>query len=431
MKDKITVFWFRRDLRLTDNRGLSEALKGPHPVLPLFIFDENILEELEPDDPRVSFIYDNLRSLSEELVAQGSGLLVKKGKPAQVWRDLLKEYAIVAVYANEDYEPYARRRDAEVADVLQKSGVAFRRWKDQVVFRPDEVLKQDGTPYSVFTPYKKAWLRRLSEFPEALSEARGRSSGFLRGVLAMPTLEELGFKRASVQVRPFTLDFVEQYEEVRNYPALDRTSSLSPHLRFGTVSVREIVRQTMGAPAFVAELIWREFFMQILWHFPESVQHNFRRKYDGVQWRNDAAEFEKWKRGQTGYPLVDAGMRQLNATGTMHNRVRMVVAGFLCKHLLIDWRWGEAYFARKLLDYEMASNVGNWQWAAGTGCDAAPYFRIFNPAEQLKKFDPEWRYVKQWVPEIGTSAYPVPMVEHAFARKRAIEAYKRGIDKVS
>lgn len=423
---KLTLFWFRRDLRLEDNTALNAAMNSSSNVLPLFIFDENILDELPDNDPRVNFIYDTLSSINQRLNEIQSSILILKGKPEEVWKELIQTYDISSVYVNRDYEHYAIERDEKLAQLLLKNGIELLDFKDQVIHEKSDVTKADGTPYTVFTPYKNKWLEHYT--PTAiLSEVD--YGKFHKGQFVFPKLEELGFRSSTILVKPFSLAKIYQYAETRNFPYLDTTSYLSPHLRFGTVSIRQIIALLKNEDdVFLSELIWREFFMQILFHFPKVVTQNFRAKYDGIQWLNKEVDFQKWCNGQTGYPLVDAGMRELNETGYMHNRVRMVAAGFLCKHLLIDWRWGEAYFAKKLLDYELSSNNGNWQWAAGTGCDAAPYFRIFNPIEQLKKFDPSQLYVKKWVPEFGKSNYPYPMVEHKFARTRALEKYKAGIE---
>ncbi len=426
MKKKVTLFWFRRDLRLTDNRGLHEALKSPFPVLPLFIFDTEITDELPSDDARISFIYDSINALYSSLNAHGINICCKQGNPISVWKKLLHTFDIKAVYANEDYEPYAIQRDDRVKSVLAEQGVPFHLYKDQVIFAKNEVLKKDNTPYTIFTPYKNKWLERLANH-SVPTYPISNWSNFVKLRFDLPALSELGFKRSSIKIRPYKLERLDNYGEVRNFPALSGTSHLGPHLRFGTVSLRDILLQLKSNETFVNELIWREFFMQILYHFPNVVEHNFKRKYDCINWRNNLEEFDKWKHGLTGYPMVDAGMRELKNTGYMHNRVRMVVASFLCKHLLIDWRWGETYFAKKLLDYELSSNNGNWQWASGTGCDAAPYFRVFNPTTQIKKFDPELKYIKKWVPELDTFDYPPPIVEHNFARKRAIKAYKEAL----
>ncbi|TYA74877.1 cryptochrome/photolyase family protein [Seonamhaeicola marinus] len=426
---EISVFWFRRDLRLQDNKALNKALSSKLKVLCVFIFDNDILNELPEDDARVSFIHDRLRSIDKELKIFGSSLLVLKGKPIDVWKTLLQQYKIKQVYVNKDYEPYARKRDKDIEKLLLEAGSSFISFKDQVIHEENDVLKADGTPYTVFTPYKRKWLELYKSVqPEGLSD----SSNFLGDVHDFPTLESIGFKRSLIEVRAYDLSKLNEYQEKRDFPDADITSYLSPHLRFGTISVRQIIEQ-LGEKdeTFLSELIWREFFMQILYHFPKVVTNNFKQKYDGVVWLNNKEDFKKWCEGKTGYPMVDAGMRQLNETGYMHNRVRMITAGFLCKHLLIDWKWGEAYFAKKLLDYDLSANNGNWQWAAGTGCDAAPYFRIFNPIEQLKKFDKNLEYVKQWIPEFGTSDYPLPMVEHKFARKRALETYKVGLEGVN
>ena len=426
-KDKVpetVIFWFRRDLRLEDNTALEAALASGYPVVALFILDTDIVDELERDDPRLSFIYDRLSTIHRELVSRGSALHVHRGKPLKVLEDITKAFTVRGVFTNRDYEPYARHRDMEVSRMLESRSIAFQSFKDQVIFEQDEILKKDGKPYTVFTPYKRKWLEAYSEMK--IAPAGVPASGeFLKGSAPFPGLDALGFRQSDIRVAPCDLSVLPDYARLRDYPAAGATSHLGPHLRFGTVSIRKIISSLGDAhDVFLSELIWREFFMQILYHFPHVVTQNFNRKYDGLAWRNREEEWERWCEGTTGYPLVDAGMRELGRTGTMHNRVRMVVAGFLCKHLLIDWRWGEAFFAGKLLDYELSSNNGNWQWAAGTGCDAAPYFRVFNPAEQLKKFDAEREYVRKWVPEYGTADYPPPMVDHKFARERAIRTYR-------
>ena len=426
--EQVVVFWFRRDLRLEDNRGLSEALNSGQPVLAVFIFDKDIIEDLPQDDPRISFIYTLLHKIHRQLSELGSALHVHSGKPLEVWKKLLARYDVRGVYANKDYEPYASQRDQELAFLLETRGIPLYSHKDQVIFEEDEILKKDGKPYTVFTPYKRRWLERYHEgnMQKPTQVTRGR---FLHYRADFPEIEDLGFIRSHIRVSPYDLSSLDKYPELRDFPAADATTHLSPHLRFGTVSIREIISQLRASDdIFLGELIWREFFMQILFHFPKVVYQNFNARYNGIIWKNHEEDFMRWCEGNTGYPMVDAGMRQLNATGTMHNRVRMITASFLCKHLLIDWRKGEAYFAEKLLDYELSSNNGNWQWAAGTGCDAAPYFRVFNPAEQLRKFDRDGSYVRKWIPEYGTEAYPDPMIDHRFARKRALETYKRGID---
>lgn len=426
MNEKLTIFWFRRDLRLEDNIGLHQALQSGNKVLPLFIFDEEILDKLPKDDARVSFIYNTLETINKELNGMGSSLLIKQGNPLEVWKTLLEEFSVSHVFCNHDYEPYAIKRDQEVKDFLKSEDVSFHSYKDQVIFEKDEVLKADGTPYTVFTPYKNKWLEHFQLNRDAKEYKIGTfKKEFYQLSFDFPSLQNIGFEKSSIEVKPYDLSVMSSYENTRNYPAVDGTSNLSPYLRFGLLSIRKLVAQAQKTnPVFLSELIWREFFMQILYHFPHVVTESFRTKYDAIQWRNNKKEFESWCKGETGYPLVDAGMRELNATGYMHNRVRMVVASFLCKHLLIDWRWGEAYFAEKLLDYELSSNNGNWQWAAGTGCDAAPYFRVFNPSEQLKKFDKDFIYTKKWVPNFQELDYFQPIVEHKYARERALKAYK-------
>lgn len=425
---KINVFWFRRDLRLEDNTALDNALSAGVPVLPLFIFDTNILEELPPDDARVSFIHYTLAGIDIELKRSGSSLCVHSGDPVEVWKKLIVSFDINCVYLNQDYEPYSIRRDRSVEDLLNEKGIKLIRFKDQVIFEGNEVMKTDGTPYTVFTPYNKRWLQKYNQEAGTGIIEKKCPGSFLPGMKELPSLQDIGFRKSRIKVRPYDFTVIKEYEKYRNLPSADRTSYLSPHLRFGTVSIRHIARiASEENPVFLNELVWREFFMQILFHFPHVVTDNFRPAYDFINWRNDEKEFERWCSGETGYPMVDAGMRQLNETGFMHNRVRMITAGFLCKHLLVDWRRGEAYFAQKLLDYELSSNNGNWQWAAGTGCDAAPYFRIFNPETQQKKFDPNNEYVRKWVPEFDKSSYPKKIVDHDFARLRAIETYKAGL----
>ncbi|MDP2542335.1 deoxyribodipyrimidine photolyase [Tenacibaculum discolor] len=427
MENKVSIFWFRRDLRLEDNKGLHEALQSGNKVVPLFIFDKDILESLPKNDARVTFIYQTLQKLDKELREYRSSLIIKKGKPLEVWRKLIEEYTIQRVYTNKDYEPYAIKRDKEIADFLTSKGIRFNAFKDQVIFEENEVLKNDGTPYTVFTPYKNKWLQNFSEKKDT-QDFTIDLANFYQFSSEFPPLASIGFEESTIKVKPYNLSNLDLYDEVRDFPAEDKTSYLSPYLRFGLLSTRKMVRFALKTnQTFLSELIWREFFMQILYHFPKVVTQNFKQKYNAVPWRNNEEEFKKWCEGKTGYPMVDAGMRELNETGYMHNRVRMITAGFLCKHLLIDWRWGEAYFAEKLLDYDLSANNGNWQWAAGTGCDAAPYFRVFNPESQLKKFDKDLQYVRKWVRDFDELTYPQPMVEHKFARERAISTYKNAL----
>lgn len=423
-KKKVSIFWFRRDLRLHDNTGLIQALKEKHPVLLLFIFDRNILDELPKDDARVGFIHSQLDEIHKKL-APHSGILMQHGTPVEIWNKLLTEYDIQSVHANRDYEPYARKRDTQIKHLLHQYSIVFHKHKDQVIFEKSEIVKPNGMPYTVYTPYKNKWRQVFQSLHFPKQEVY--FNNLLEIETEFPSLAAIGFEKSTQKVNDFKLEHLDDYASTRDIPSVHGTSDLSPHLRFGTVSIREIAHQIRDNETFLNELIWREFFMQILFHFPQVVKENFKPKYNSIPWRNNQSEFEKWCNGQTGYPMVDAGMRQLNATGYMHNRVRMITAGFLCKHLLIHWSWGEAYFAQKLLDYDLAANNGNWQWSAGTGCDAAPYFRVFNPTSQLQKFDPDLKYIKQWIPEYSTDAYPLPMVDHAFARKRALDTYKSGI----
>jgi len=464
MPHPISLFWFRRDLRLDDNAGLYHALRGPTrgaascPVLPLFIFDREILDDLECEkDARVEFIHHAVSDLKKRLEEMGSTLLIRYGKPQEIWPQLLQEFNIAAVFANRDFEPYAIERDNAVRQLLSDKTIPFHTYKDHVIFEKDEVLKGDGMPYTVFTPYSKRWLEKLHTKWRTIQGDDGEPqrvsfyltsyptekyfSRFLkiRGVSNLTTfqklsnfytLSDMGFEPAGIEFPPAAVarSLIRNYDKTRDIPSLLGTSRLGVHFRFGTISIREKARSAQGLNAtYLNELIWRDFYSQILGNFPHVVGHPFRAQYDRVEWRDAPDDFEKWKKGLTGYPIVDAGMRELNATGYMHNRVRMIVASFLSKHLLLDWRLGEAYFAQKLLDFDLSSNSGGWQWAAGCGTDAAPYFRIFNPSEQTKKFDPEHKYIRKWVPEFGTPSYPKPMVEHTFARERCLKTYKAAL----
>jgi len=428
------IFWFRRDLRLKDNHGLLQALKQHSEVIPLFIFDENILSKLtDKKDRRVDFIQRQLICLNTDIKSNGaSGLLVVHGNPLDCWKSILEKYRPDAVYFNNDYEPSAIDRDMKVNALCNEYKVDLKSFKDQVIFEEEEILKADGSPYTVYTPYSKAWKAKFRE--EMLNEYP--SQNWLKNLSKLnlpkkPSLEDIGFSESDLNVpsTDFDLNQLKNYDKVGDIPSLDATTHQSIHLRFGTISVRELVRKTKNINStYLNELIWREFFMMILYNYPNSVKNEFREKYSRIQWRHDVDDFKKWCFGKTGYPIVDAGMRELNATGFMHNRVRMITASFLVKHLLIDWRWGERYFAKKLLDYDLSANVGNWQWAAGTGCDAAPYFRIFNPYTQTDKFDKNHEYIKKWVPEYKSAEYPSPIVDHKEARERALRVYKEGIE---
>ncbi|HVG12065.1 MAG TPA: deoxyribodipyrimidine photo-lyase [Flavisolibacter sp.] len=430
-KEALSIFWFRRDLRVHDNHGLWAALKAGRPVLPIFIYDTKILDALhDKKDRRVVFIHRALQRIQSIFTEHGGSLLVLHDTPEAAFQQLLETFTVADVFTNGDYEPYAKERDGRIEALLQEKGIPFHLYKDQVIFEKSEVAKKDGKPYTVFTPYSKVWrqnyeARKTENFPseKALSKLAQMKP------YPLPTLQEIGFEPIDAPEPDIIIneEVIRSYHETRNLPGLQGTSGISVHLRFGTVSVREIAAIAHRLnPVWLNEIIWREFFMSILYHFPHTVSSSFKPKYDAIQWRNNEEEFRKWCRGETGYPLVDAGMRQLHETGWMHNRVRLVVSSFMIKHLLIDWRWGEAYFAEKLNDYELASNVGNWQWAAGSGCDAAPYFRVFNPAEQLRKFDPELRYVRTWIKDYKPG-YLQPMVVHEEARKRALDVYKRSL----
>ena len=433
MTQKVSLFWFRRDLRLEDNKALNAALNSGNIVLPLFIFDQEILNKLEVNDARVAFIHQCLESINRKLTALRSGLSVYTGRPSDVFQKLLVEFDLEAVYTNADYEPYALKRDSEIANLLGKHNIPLKTFKDQVIFEPNEVLKGDGQPYLVYTPYMKSWRAKLAQTAITIDSEFKGDNLIRRETFPWISLSELGFEKSAIAVQNADLSssLIDNYQANRNTPSKSGTSRLGPHLRFGTVSIRKMIMLGLESKddTFLKELVWREFFMQILFHFPHSSTQCFKPQYDRIEWRNNPEEFQKWCEGQTGYPLVDAGMRELNTTGFMHNRVRMLVGSFLCKHLLIDWRLGEAYFASKLLDYEMSSNVGNWQWVAGCGVDAAPYFRIFNPHTQIDKFDPKHQYIKKWVPELNELTYPLPMVDHKFARERCLNTYKAALNR--
>ena len=431
MKENFSVFWFRRDLRLDDNLGLNAALSSGLKVIPIFIFDTEIINKLEKNDLRIKMIHAALVKLNDAMLGNRCNVGMYLGNPKAVFESLLKKYKIKSVYTNRDYEPYALERDKSIKSFLEKKNVTYKSFKDQVIFEKDEVVKDDGNPYKVYTPYSRKWIETLNArgFETCKSETKLNSLASLE--LPHLTLKEIGFDEKKFDIPLFNIDFktIEKYEETRNFPYLNSTSRIGAHLRFGFVSIRKLVEKAIknSNKTYLKELIWREFFMQILWHFPYTQEKSFKPKYDRIKWLNNDKEFKKWCEGNTGYPLVDAGMRELNQTGFMHNRVRMLVGSFLCKHLLIDWRWGEKYFAKKLLDYEMSSNVGNWQWVAGCGVDASPYFRIFNPKEQIKKFDKDFKYIKKWVPEFQSSLYPKEIIDHKFARNRCLETFKAAV----
>lgn len=425
-----TLFWHRRDLRIDDNAGLYRALKNDQNIVPIFIFDIVILETLEKNDRRVEFIHQSINTLKEDYEKSGSTLIVLMGNPVEIFKKISPR----KVYCNHDYEPYALTRDAAVARILKEKGVAFHSFKDHVLFEKEEITKDDGTPYTIFTPYSKKWKSKLNPFyvKKYPTEKYTHNLKKVRPS-SLPELADLGFTKSGFVFpeRKIRTRLIEHYHETRNYPATEGTSRLSVHLRFGTVSIRQLVQVAITKnETWLNELIWRDLYQMILWHFPHVVTQAFKPQYDHIEWRNNEDEFNRWCEGKTGYPIVDAGMRELNETGFMHNRVRMIVASFLTKHLLIDWRWGEAYFAKKLLDFDLASNNGGWQWAAGCGCDAAPYFRVFNPYIQTEKFDPKLAYIKRWVPELNTQNYPKPMVDHVQARDRVIEVYKQALQPV-
>ena len=428
----LVIFWFRRDLRLTDNAGLFEALSAEYNVLPLFIYDTEILDNLDhKTDTRISFIAEALQHLNAALIERGTSLLILHGKPLEVFTSLMVEYDLKGVYTNEDYEPYAIMRDKAIGDLLKTKAIPFFSFKDHVIFAKDSLLTSNDKPYTVFTPYSRKWKETLQEHDyKAYPSESVRDKWVLQQRRPVPDIRKFGFKTFKYIFQLPVIDsaVVNDYDATRNFPAIKGTTFIGSHLRFGTISIRECVHFSLGKNMiWLNQLIWRDFFIQVLWHFPRVVNHSFREKFDRIEWLNNEEDFERWKNGTTGIPIVDAGMRQLNQTGFMHNRVRMIVASFLTKHLLIDWRWGEAYFASRLLDYELASNNGNWQWAAGSGVDSSPWFRIFNPVLQSQKFDPNNEYVRRWVPEFGTGRYISPMIDLDFGRKRCLEVFKRAV----
>ncbi len=425
--NKINVFWFRRDLRLHDNTALFKAMNAGLKILPIFIFDDNILDELPKKDARVEFIYKTLKNIDNQLKKLDSSLLVLKGKAVEVWNNVIKKYNIQKVFFNRDYEPYSLERDKQVKKLLSNNNIQYEDFKDHIIFEPEEILKNDGKPYTVFTPFSKIWLKKYELISSKPIACILKKENFVQHSSVFPDLSEIGFEKTQIAVKEPNFEIIANYDKLWNFPAEDATSYLSPHLRFGTVGIREIFEKAKANQLFMSELIWREFFIHILYFFPNVVSESFKKKYDRIIWRNEQKDFELWCQGKTGYPIVDAGMNQLNLTGYMHNRVRMISASFLIKHLLVDWRWGEAYFAEKLLDYELASNNGNWQWVASTGCDAAPYFRIFNPIAQQQKFDKDFEYVKRWIPDFKPDKYISPIIEHSFARQRAIDTYKKAL----
>jgi deoxyribodipyrimidine photo-lyase len=431
----VNIFWFRRDLRLHDNAGLYHALKKGKPLVPVFIFDRNILDELEDrKDKRVEFIHSSLQEIQQLLLTTGSTLDVRYGYPNEIWKQLIQDYKIENVYTNHDYEHYAKSRDEEVTKFLEANGISLHSFKDQVIFEKAEVIKDDGKPYTVFTPYSRKWKATLNNFYLSSYPTEKLFFNFFRQKeKPILSLAEMNFRSSDhvFPIKKWKMEIIKHYDVQRDHPAIAGTSRLSVHLRFGTLSIRELAREARKLnETFLNELIWRDFYQMILWHFPHVVERSFKPEYDNIKWRNNEKEFDAWCKGQTGYPIVDAGMRELNETGFMHNRIRMIVASFLTKHLLIDWRWGEAYFAKKLLDFDLAANNGGWQWAAGSGCDAAPYFRIFNPYLQTTRFDPELEYIRKWVSEFEELTYPQPIVDHEFARKRCLEVYGKALKKV-
>jgi deoxyribodipyrimidine photo-lyase len=432
------LFWHRRDLRIADNSGLFKALTSGQKIQAVFIFDSNILNLLsDKEDARITFIYREISRLKTEYQSLGADLLVLYGDSIEIIPQLALEMGADAVFTNRDYEPKAVLRDTRINELLATHKIKFIGAKDHVIFEKDEITKGDGSPYTIYTPYANKWREKFKyqAYSPFQTENYFHHLAPINSTQQLLSLEEMGFKEnKKIDFPPLTIptEILQNYHETRDYPYIKGTSKLSIHLRFGTISIRKLVQvASTKNPVYLNELIWRDFYQMIIHHFPQSVKEAFKLKYERIEWEHNEIHFNAWCEGKTGYPLVDAGMRELNNTGFMHNRVRMVVASFLCKHLLLDWKWGAAYFAEKLLDYEEASNIGGWQWVAGCGCDAAPYFRVFNPTLQQQKFDPKFDYIKKWVPEFGTIAYPEPIIEHTFARDRVIIRYKYALNELA
>jgi len=427
-----TLFWHRRDLRIEDNAGLYKALKTEASVQPIFIFDKTILDKLPKNDQRIVFIHNEIKNLKEAYRDLGTDLMVFYGEPLSIFKELITKLDVKKVFTNRDYEPYALVRDKSIHEFLQSNNIALSGSKDHVIFEKNEIIKADGTPYTIFTPYSRKWKENLNDYFLSSYPTENYTQNLLKiSPTSLPSLDEMGFEsqqKVDFPSKKLPTKTISTYNETRDIPSILGTSRLSLHLRFGTISIRAIAREASNLnETYLNELIWRDFYQMIIFHFPHSAKNSFKKQYDLIEWEHNEAQFNAWCEGKTGYPLVDAGMRELNATGFMHNRVRMVVASFLTKHLLIDWRLGETYFAEKLLDFELASNTGGWQWAAGCGCDAAPYFRVFNPTSQQEKFDKHFTYIKKWVPEYGTQDYISPIIDHKFARERVLERYKQAL----
>lgn len=427
--ERVNIFWFRRDLRLHDNAGLFHALTSDLPVLPVFIFDKDILDKLQnKSDRRVTYIHNHLQKINSELRNYQSSLKTFFAKPQEAFEQLFKSYDVKCVYTNNDYEPYAIKRDAEIEILCVKYGVKFRRFKDQVIFEKSEVVKNDASPYTIFTPYSEKWKQKYFESAVESFNTKKYFNNFLKEQFDLTLLKQIGFKENQSWLNGTNInnDTIDQYHLHRDIPGEDKTTHVSLPLRFGTISIRQLAKQAAELnEKYLNELIWREFFMQVLWHYPQVESRPFRKKFENVEWNRNENEFEKWCKGETGFPIVDAGMRELNETGFMHNRVRMITANFLTKILFINWQWGEAYFADKLSDFELSSNNGNWQWSAGCGCDASPYFRIFNPTLQSEKFDPHFKYIKKWIPGFDEKKYMKPIVDFNVERSRTLEKFKK------
>ncbi len=468
------LFWFRRDLRVTDNAGLYRALKAARRVFCVFVFDREILDALPSRrDRRVEFIHQSIAELKDSLRKLGGDLIVHHARADEAIPLLARELKVDAVFTNEDYEPMAIARDARVRESLREHDTGFHTFKDTVIFEKDEILTQAGGTYSVFTPYKNAWLKNLDDYQlkpyPVATYAKHLAAPKMK--LEMPSLAQLGFETtnlnslgiaggeaAAATLRDDFVGRIDDYREARDFPAVRGVSYLSVHNRFGTISIRELAaiahaetlrKKNAGAETWLSELIWRDFYFQIIYHHPHAARSAFRPEYDAIRWPNDAALFAAWREARTGYPIIDAAMRQINESGYMHNRLRMIVASFLTKDLLIDWRYGEKYFADHLNDFDLSANNGGWQWAASTGCDAQPYFRIFNPVTQSERFDPKGKFIRRYLPElkdvpdkfihapwtlppleqqargllIGRD-YPAPVVDHALQRDKALTLYK-------
>lgn len=428
------LFWFRRDLRLKDNHGLFQALKSGRPVTCIYIFDTNRLSQLEKNDARITFIHNTLSDLKKELEEYGSTLDVRFGDPVKIFPHLIRVYNFRQVFANHDYDSYSTELDHKVRNLLMEHSIKFRSFKDHVIFEKNEIIDSKNEPYVTFDPYFKKWKKSIT-FNKVFNY---KSEFYLKNLFNMspiefPTINQIGFEKSKIEFNSpsLSLSTIKNYDKTKTFPGIKNgTSRIGIHLRYGTISVRECVNFALSHnDSWLTELIWRDFYNQILFHFPHIENSSFKKSYDKIKWENNEELFQKWCEGNTGYPLVDAGMRELKNTGYMHSQIRIIVSSFLCKNLRIDWRWGERYFSKHLLDFDLASNIGGWQGAAGSGVESTPYFQVSNPLKQTHSFDPQLTYIKKWVPEFKNPDYPKPIVDFIESREICFKMYKKAIIK--